>query len=187
MAVLSTIGETDRDVVVFDTGGGSTEFIFGKGRELLDRISLNLGAVQPTEKYLLSDPVTPKEVEDMLVHMKAYFKKHKIHGKADYLVGIGGTVTSMGAVKHKMVKYDPSIIQGSELTLDEVNKQIGDYSSKTIEQRREIAGLQPKRADIILAGAGIVKTIMETFQVKSFFISDRGLRHGLLYDRFLVK
>lgn len=185
LAVLSTIGNTDREVVVFDTGGGSTEFIFGKGTELLNTMSLNIGAVQPTEEYLLSDPVTNSEVETMLKHMKTYFSEHGIKGNIDYLVGIGGTVTSMGAVKHKMVKYDPTIIQGSKLTLEEVNNQIQTYSQNTIEKRKNIPGLQPKRADIILAGAGIVKTIMESFEVDYFIISDRGLRHGLLFDRFL--
>lgn len=187
LAVLSTIGNTNRDVVVFDTGGGSTEFIYGQGNTLLKRISLNIGAVQPTEKYLLSDPVKSEEVKDMLAYIKSFFKQHGISGKADYLVGIGGTVTSMGAVKHRMTKYDPTIIQGSELTLKEVNNQIQEYSNKTIEERKQIPGLQPKRADIILAGAGIVQKIMESFKVNSFFISDRGLRHGLLYDRFLMK
>ncbi|MFO7896953.1 MAG: hypothetical protein R6U84_08475 [Candidatus Cloacimonadales bacterium] len=101
------------------------------------------------------------------------------------MVGIGGTVTSMGAVMYQMKDYDPQIIQGSTLTLREVNKQIAQYQSKTIDQRKQIAGLQPKRADVILAGAIIIKSIMEILQIESFTISDRGLRHGLMFDRYL--
>lgn len=187
LAVLSTIGNTDKNVVVFDTGGGSTEFIFGKGTTLNDRISLNLGAVQPTEEYLLSNPVTESELEEMLTNMKIFFKENIPEKKANILIGIGGTVTSMGAVMHKMLKYDPDIIQGSQLTLAEVNKQITMYQRKTIEERKEIPGLQPKRADVILAGAGIIKTIMDIFKIDSFTISDRGLRHGLMFDRFFNK
>ena len=185
LAVLSTIGKTDKNVVVFDTGGGSTEFIFGKGADLNDRISLNLGAVHPTEEFLLSDPVNDKELENMLSHMSSFFKKNITNTAADHLIGIGGTVTSMGAVMHKMVKYDASVIQGSELSLNEVNAQIKDFQSRTIEERKQIPGLQPKRADVILAGAGIIKTIMTIFSVESFTISDRGLRHGLMFDRYL--
>lgn len=187
LAVLSTLENRDRDVVVFDTGGGSTEFIFGKGKELLDRISLNIGAVQPTEKFLHSDPIKPEELKDMLCYISEFFQKHNLSGRADYLIGIGGTVTTMGAVKHKMTVYDPTIIQGSPLSLAEVERQLALYSAKTVAQRKEIPGLQPKRADVILAGAGIVKTIMETFELNSFTISDRGLRHGLLFDRYLTK
>ncbi|MEA2095607.1 MAG: Ppx/GppA phosphatase family protein [Candidatus Cloacimonadota bacterium] len=185
LAVLSTIGNTDKNVVVFDTGGGSTEFIFGKGTNLNNRISLNLGAVHPTEEFLISDPVTNDELKKMQDHMLDFFGERITDKRADYLIGIGGTVTSMGAVMHKMVKYDPKIIQGSQMSLVEVKKQIKLYKNKTIEERKQIPGLQPKRADVILAGAGIINTIMEIFMIDSFTISDRGLRHGLMFDKYL--
>lgn len=185
LAVLSTIGDTDKNVVVFDTGGGSTEFIFGKGTDLNNRISLNLGAVHPTEEFLISDPVTNDELKKMQDHMMDFFGERITDKRADYLIGIGGTVTSMGAVMHKMVKYDPKIIQGSQMSLDEVKKQIKLYQNKTIEERKQIPGLQPKRADVILAGAGIINTIMKIFKIDSFTISDRGLRHGLMFDKYL--
>ena len=185
LAVLSTIGNTDKNVVVFDTGGGSTEFIFGKGTNLNNRISLNLGAVHPTEEFLISDPVTNDELKKMQDHMLDFFGERITNKRADYLIGIGGTVTSMGAVMHKMVKYDPKIIQGSQMSLEEVKRQIDLYKDKTIEERKQIPGLQPKRADVILAGAGIINTIMEIFMIDSFTISDRGLRHGLMFDKYL--
>lgn len=185
LAVLSTIGNTDQNVVVFDTGGGSTEFIFGKGTNLNNRISLNLGAVHPTEEFLISNPVKDDELKTMQDHMMDYFGERITDKRADYLIGIGGTVTSMGAVMYKMVKYDPKIIQGSQMSLDEVKKQIKLYQNKTIEERKQIPGLQPKRADVILAGAGIINTIMKIFKIDSFTISDRGLRHGLMFDKYL--
>ena len=185
LAVLSTIGNTDKNVVVFDTGGGSTEFIFGKGANLNNRISLNLGAVHPTEEFLVSDPVHNNELKKMQDHMMDFFSEKITEKKADYLIGIGGTVTSMGAVMHKMVKYDPKIIQGSQMSLEEVKRQIELYQNKTIEERKQIPGLQPKRADVILAGAGIINAIMEIFEIDSFTISDRGLRHGLMFDKYL--
>ena len=185
LAVLSTIGNTDKNVVVFDTGGGSTEFIFGKGANLNNRFSLNLGAVHPTEEFLVSDPVTNDELKKMQDHMMDFFSEKITEKKADYLIGIGGTVTSMGAVMHKMVKYDPKIIQGSQMSLEEVKRQIELYQNKTIEERKQIPGLQPKRADVILAGAGIINAIMEIFEIDSFTISDRGLRHGLMFDKYL--
>ena len=185
LAVLSTIGNTDKNVVVFDTGGGSTEFICGKGANLNNRISLNLGAVHPTEEFLVSDPVTDNELNKMQTYMMDFFSEKITNKKADYLIGIGGTVTSMGAVMYKMAKYDPKIIQGSQMFLKEVENQIDLYKNKTIEERKKIPGLQPKRADVILAGAGIISTIMKIFEINSFTISDRGLRHGLMFDKYL--
>jgi exopolyphosphatase/guanosine-5'-triphosphate,3'-diphosphate pyrophosphatase len=183
LAVLSTLGKTDKNVVVFDTGGGSTEFIFGSGLEYENKISLNLGAVSPTEEFL-SDPPQQEEVERMLTKMRGFFEQSISREKVDYLVGIGGTVTSMGAVMHRMEKYDAEVIQGTKITLEEVNRQLKQYSSMRVAERMGIAGLQPKRADVILAGAGIVKTIMEILDIESLTVSDRGLRHGIMFDRF---
>ena len=187
LAILSTLGIEAKNVIVFDTGGGSTEFIFGAGTKLKNRISLNIGAVYPTEKFLVSDPVTDEELKMTTDYVKNFFSEHNLSGNPDVLFGIGGTVTSLGAVKHKMEKYNPQIIQGSKMELEEVERQIALYKNKTIAERRKIVGLQPKRADVILAGAIIVKTIMETFGKHEFIISDRGLRHGLMFDKYIAR
>jgi exopolyphosphatase/guanosine-5'-triphosphate,3'-diphosphate pyrophosphatase len=83
-----------------------------------------------------------------------------------------------------MAKYDPDVIQGTTLHRSEIERQIEMYRSMPLEARREIIGLQPKRADVILAGACIVRTIMDKLGKDSLTVSDRGLRHGLLVDRF---
>jgi exopolyphosphatase/guanosine-5'-triphosphate,3'-diphosphate pyrophosphatase len=183
LAVLSGLPVQEGELVIFDTGGGSTEFIFGQGKELKNRMSVNLGAVLITEKHLSDDPVKPGAVQAALAEIKDTFDNAQVNGNPVQLVGMGGTVTSMGAVKHKMVKYDPDVIQGSELTLADVEEQINDYSARTLEKRREIPGLQPKRADVILAGACILKDILSRMNADRLVISDRGLRHGLLFDQ----
>lgn len=187
LAILSGLPLQDGELVVFDTGGGSTEFIFGKGTEVIKRFSVNLGAVRITENYLKSDPVTPDEVQAALAQIDKEFAEAGVNGHPTQLVGMGGTVTSMGAVKHKMVKYDPDVIQGSTLTRADIQEQIAEYSRRTIEQRKELPGLQPKRADVILAGACILDTITRRLGADSLTISDRGLRHGLAYDLFQKK
>ena len=184
LAVLSGLPLQGGDLVVFDTGGGSTEFIFGHGTQLVKRFSVNLGAVRITENYLTSDPVTPEQVSAAIAQIDKEFAVAGVEGHPDQLVGMGGTVTSMGAVKHKMIKYDPDVIQGSTLTKADISEQIGDYSTRTIEQRKELPGLQPKRADVILAGACILDVITSRLGVDKLTISDRGLRHGLAFDLF---
>lgn len=185
LATISTLAIDDKDILVFDTGGGSTEFIYGKGEKIKERFSLNIGAVQPTEKYLKSDPVTVEEWEKLNAVVEGFLKEHLPDRQVDQIVGIGGTVTSMGAIKYHMLKYDAEKIQGSEMTLADVQEQIQTFREKTIQQRRDIAGLQPKRADVILAGATIVKNILELNHKDRFVLSDRGLRHGIIFNEML--
>ena len=97
---------------------------------------------------------------------------------------MGGAITNMAAVKHELAKYDPNVIQGSMIERAEVERQIELYRAKSLDERRTIVGLQPKRADVILAGVCIVKTVMEKLRKDKLSVSDRGLRHGLLIDRF---
>ncbi|HYW68712.1 MAG TPA: Ppx/GppA family phosphatase [bacterium] len=182
LAVLSGLGTAEGRVVVFDTGGGSTEFIFGEGEGIRERFSLNVGSRQPTEEFCKSDPVTESELGAMLDSLDGEFDRLK--EGVDSLVGMGGTVTSLGAVQHQMKVYDPDVIQGSVLTLGEVERQMEMYRSRTIDGRRETVGLMPKRADVILAGAAIVMTVMRKLGANELTISDRGLRHGLFYDRY---
>ena len=127
---------------------------------------------------------TPEQVSAAIAQIDKEFAAAGVEGHPDQLVGMGGTVTSMGAVKHKMIKYDPDVIQGSTLTKADISEQIGDYSTRTIEQRKELPGLQPKRADVILAGACILNVITSRLGVDKLTISDRGLRHGLAFDLF---
>ncbi len=184
IAVKSGIGLERGNLVIFDTGGGSTEFIFGKDEQVEKRFSLNVGAVRFTEHVLTSDPVTQAELDQTVAAIEKDFEELQFDGSVDALVGMGGTVTNLSAVKHKMTDYDPDVIQGSTLKLAEIERQIAMYASKTIAERRKIAGLQPKRADVILAGTLIVSAIMKKAGAQSFTVSDRGLRHGLIVDRF---
>lgn len=184
LAARSGLALQGGELVVFDTGGGSTEFIFGRGAEVVRRFSVNLGAVRITENYLKSDPTAPDEVEAALAQIDREFAQAGVGGRPAQLVGIGGTVTSMSAVKHKMARYDPDVIQGSTLTRADIQAQISGYSAKTIQERRTIPGLHPRRADVILAGACILDVITRRLNADSLTVSYRGLRHGLAYDLF---
>ncbi len=183
LAVLSGLGTGEGRVVVFDTGGGSTEFIFGDGEDIRDRYSLDVGSRQPTEEFCTSDPVTEDELAAMVAYLEGEFAR--LEPGVDSLVGMGGTLTSLGAVHHEMKVYDADVIQGSVLTLAEVERQVKMFRSLTVARRRETVGLMPKRADVILAGAAIVMTVMRKLGATELTISDRGLRHGLFYDRYV--
>jgi exopolyphosphatase/guanosine-5'-triphosphate,3'-diphosphate pyrophosphatase len=102
----------------------------------------------------------------------------------EILVGMGGAVTNLTAVSLSMEIYDPDAIQGAVLEVAEIERQIEMYASMDADARRSIIGLQPNRAPVILAGALIVRTVMEKLGRESLIVSDRGLRHGLIRELF---
>jgi len=184
IAVKSGLGLADGSLTIFDTGGGSSQFTFGHGSIVDERFSVNVGAVRFTEDYRLDGVVSPEQLQAALHAIAADLSRLDGRSSPDHLVGMGGANTNIAAVKHKMAKYDPDVIQGSVLERAEVERQIELYRTSSLDDRRKIVGLQPKRADVILAGACIVKTVMDKLKKDKMSISDRGLRHGLLIDRF---
>ena len=84
----------------------------------------------------------------------------------------------------RLEQYDPEAVQGAVLGRADVDRQIELLRTRDVDARREIVGLQPKRADVILAGACVVRTVMDKLAQDSLTVSDRGLRHGVLLERF---
>jgi exopolyphosphatase/guanosine-5'-triphosphate,3'-diphosphate pyrophosphatase len=183
LAVKAALGQTTGSLVVFDTGGGSSQFTFGHDDRIDERFSVNVGAVRFTERYGLDGAVG----EDVVAQAQAGIAADLgLDGRPspDQLVGMGGAVTNIAAVKHQLAKYDPAVIQGTVLTAAEVDRQIELYRTRSADERREIVGLQPNRAEVILAGACVVGTVMAKLDGDSLTVSDRGLRHGVLVERF---
>ena len=187
LAVLSGLPVFEEKIVIFDTGGGSTEFVFGEGNKVNKRFSIDIGSLRITEKFFKKDPVPEGDIARAVEEIESVFNRYDVKGEVSQLVGMGGTITSMGSVKHKMEQYDRKKIQGSKLTMDDIEEQILDYGKKTIEERRKIVGLQPKRADVILAGSLILRGILRQLGAGEVTISDKGIRHGLAFDRFVKK
>jgi len=184
LAVKSGLGLAEGSLAIFDTGGGSTQFTFGRASVVEERFSLNVGSVRYTEQYGLGGMVPPVQLRATLDAIAADLARLGTERSPDVLVGMGGAITNIAAVKHGLAKYDPNIVQGSVIERAEIERQIELYRSRSLEDRRTIVGLQPKRADVILAGACIVKTVMDKLSKDKLSVSDRGLRHGLLIDRF---
>jgi len=170
--------------VIFDTGGGSSQFTFGRGNAVTERFSLNVGAVRFAEDHGLAGTVSPAALQRAMDAIGAELSRLDAAAAPDVLVGMGGAVTNLTAVMLGLRVYDPDAVQGAALTGHEVDRQIELYRSQSTEERRRIVGLQPKRAEVILAGACIVRTVMRKLRKDELTVSDRGLRHGLLIDRF---
>ncbi len=184
LAVVAWLGLAEDPVVVFDTGGGSSQFTFGRGTAVDERFSVDVGAVRYTDRFGLAKAVAPEVVRDVLAALATDLGRLDGRPAPHALVGMGGAVTNITAVMHGLATYDPDVVQGSVLPRDEIDRQIALYAVRDAEARRAIAGLQPKRAEVILAGACIIRTIMEKLGARSMTVSDRGLRHGVLVERF---
>lgn len=171
-------------LVVFDTGGGSTQFTFGQGAKVDEQFSVDVGAVRYTERFGLAGAVDLSVLRDAFAAIAADLSRIDKRPRPEALVALGGAVTNIAAVKHGLSKYDPNIVQGTVLDRAEIDRQIEMYRTCDATQRRSIVGLQPKRAEVILAGACIVKTVMDKLGQEALRVSDRGLRHGVLAERF---
>jgi exopolyphosphatase / guanosine-5'-triphosphate,3'-diphosphate pyrophosphatase len=186
LAVQRGLSLVGKELLVIDIGGGSTELIRGNGSGVLNAFSFNLGSVRLTERYLHSDPVQPEEVFEMTEAIDRELSLVEERGvRADStvtLVGIAGTFTTLAAMEKKLERYSHSQVHGSALTLEEVRRQILTLREKTIAERKRIVGLEPKRADVIFAGASLLERIMTSWQTQTVIVSDQGVRYGLLHE-----
>lgn len=183
-AVSGIPGADVADLLVFDTGGGSTEFVYGRSGAIDRRFSLDVGSLRITELYLTPTPVPPERLNEARAAIRRELADGGVTGPVELLVGMGGNVTSLVSVKLGMAVYDRDAIQGAVLALDEVRRQVAAYASQTMEERRRTVGLVPQRADVILAGACIVEAIMELCGRDRCSVSDRGIRHGMMARLF---
>lgn len=183
-ATTAALGPMAGSIVVFDTGGGSSQFTFGHGADVDERFSVDVGAGRYAERFGLDAAVSQNVVTEAMAAIARDLSRLDDRQEPDALVGMGGGITNITAVSIAMEEYDPARVQGATVTADEIDRQIELYRSRSADERRKIIGLQPKRAEVILAGACIVRTVLKKLGKTSLTVSDRGLRHGLLAERF---
>ena len=171
-------------VVVFDTGGGSSQFTFAADGDIEEQFSLNVGAARITERFGLDGAVSEQTLAEAMDAVAGDLAQLDDRPVPEAIVGLGGANTNLAAVKLGLETYDPDAVQGTVLDVTEIERQLELYRACSAEERRSIAGLQPKRAEVILGGACIVRTVLELLGAQSLTVSDRGLRHGLLAERF---
>jgi exopolyphosphatase/guanosine-5'-triphosphate,3'-diphosphate pyrophosphatase len=187
LAYLAATSELDvgrGSLVVFDTGGGSSEFTFGQAGRVEERFSVDVGAARYTERFGLEGVVSEDTLAQALEAVAADLERLDGRQRPSALVGLGGALTNLASVRHGLATYDADVVQGTVLDRAEVERQIELYRTRTADQRREVVGLQPARAEVILAGACIVRTVLDKLHCGELTVSDRGLRHGLLVERF---
>lgn len=183
LAVAKDLKEVKEPILVVDVGGGSTEFILGKDDQISQWISLPLGSVRFTEKFLLSDPVQEGEWQRMGSEIHKLLIEIPPSQEPLSMVAVGGTATTLASVEQGLKEFVSEKIHHFVLKKEALRDQLLLYRSKTIDERKKIPGLPIPRADVILAGGAILYMTMEKFGCPSVLISCHGVRYGLLYKR----
>ena len=175
------------DVMMFDSGGGSTEFVLGRDGKVNKITSVPIGAVNLSEKFfnIYDSPIKKSFCDEAVEYAKNLLFENKINEFISnennvQIIGVGGGIVTMAGVKFACESFMPSKLHGSILNIRDVNTQIKMYASLNLKERQNVIGLPASRADIILGSASIVKAVFEIFQAKSCIVSINGLRHGLL-------
>lgn len=172
-------------LLVVDIGGGSTEFIYGNPAGHVEfRHSFDVGAVRLTERFVKSDPVSAEDRARVESALREAFVKLPPPPPGAMMVGVAGTVTTLYAIQHAIDPYDATCVHGGSLSRGELTSLVDRLCQLPLERRRELPGLQPKRADVIPAGALILLEAVKALGLSECRVSDRGLRWGLLAHRF---
>ena len=174
-----------RRLLAIDIGGGSTEFILAKGDVIEGIVSTGLGVVKLTEQYLVSDPPTVGELRRVkeVVGTRIDRLRLELPGREEaQFVGTAGTVTTLAAIDLALVTYDRQKIHGHCLGLSRIVELLDRLAALPLRERRRIPGLEPGRADIIVAGGAILAVSMERLGYHELRVSDDGLREGILLD-----
>ena len=172
-------------LTVIDIGGGSTEIVIATRGVVKHNASLPLGSVRLTERFIRHDPPRPDELAAVADTVDAALAGVPFPVPAAQpvtLVGVAGTVTSLAAMAEALSSYDPARVHGYRLSREALAEQIARLRVGTQAARERIVGLDPRRADVILAGALILERIAMAARVTEVRVSDRGIRWGLVHE-----
>lgn len=190
LAVAEVTDFNQRRALIIDIGGGSTELIITDGTEPQLLLSLRLGAVRLTEKFITTDPISDKERENLVTTIRADITRAVSQIKEvgfDFVVGTSGTILNM---TDSILQLD-AVESGEELDYQAFNrtvtlKQIAKFNRNlarlNVKKRGLVPGLEPKRADIVIAGGLLLETLLSELDAADITSCDWALREGVVLD-----
>jgi exopolyphosphatase/guanosine-5'-triphosphate,3'-diphosphate pyrophosphatase len=188
----------EHPLMLLDVGGGSTEFVVGLGKQKLFEKSFPLGTVRLLEQLAPPDPPRHEDLAGCRRWLKEFLETNARPALAPVLestarqlgrqrsflvVGTGGTASILACMESKLETFDRARLEATRLSLARLRALTEQLWGLPLEQRKQLVGLPPNRADVILMGAAIFETIMEQFAFSELRISTRGLRFAALLDR----
>jgi len=174
--------ETRHDMLLFDIGGGSTEFIRAADGKSRDAISRKLGVVRLVEAHLRSDPPSPEDYAAMVAAADAHLAEvEAFWGDRDvtkHLVGTAGTVTTLAATELDLCPYDANVINNHRMPLATFMALRDRLLAMTHDDRQAIRAIEPGRADLIVAGLAIIEAVLTRWNFDELIVVDAGLLEG---------
>ncbi|MBW2477529.1 MAG: Ppx/GppA family phosphatase [Deltaproteobacteria bacterium] len=170
--------------VLIDIGGGSIEVITAVGSHIEEIHSLELGAVFLTERFLRKDPIPAEDMRRLRKHLCKCIRKTlgDVRFSPHCLIGSGGTITNIGSMVMARRKEQYDTVHAYDVLHSEVVHQLAMLQRKSFKERRTVSGLNPERADIIVAGVAAVDALMRHFDTNLLKINAGGIREGLIID-----
>ncbi|MEU0547401.1 Ppx/GppA phosphatase family protein [Micromonospora sp. NPDC005979] len=184
-AVRGLPADAKEPFLVVDIGGGSTEFVVGDRAGVRSAISVDIGCVRMTERHLAGDPPTPEQVAAAEADIAAVVDRAlaAVPGReAATLVGLAGSVTTVVAIAEGLRGYEPERIHHARVSYEAVARVTADLLERTSAQRLEIPVMHPGRADVIGAGALVLRVIMERAGMPSVVASEHDILDGIAWS-----
>ena len=192
LGVLSGMPFGDRPHLLLDIGGGSTELILADGRDARALTSTRVGAVRLQRDFVRDDPMPAQRrsflqafIQGSLEPAVDKVRRRIKPGETPVLVATSGTAMAIGSLAASEEERPPRKLHGYRVTRQSLNKVVDRLITMTPAQRRELAPINDRRAEIIVPGALILQTTMKMLGVEEFVLSERALREGLIVDWML--
>jgi exopolyphosphatase/guanosine-5'-triphosphate,3'-diphosphate pyrophosphatase len=173
----------DKKILVFDIGGGSTEFILSEGKNIASVCGTSMGVVRLTEKFITRHPVDEGEYAALVSHIQEELSRVREKLSAfspEVVIGTAGTVTTLAALDMNMFPYDPEKIHGTVLPLERILGLQDRLKQMSLEERLKWRALEKGREDLIIAGTALVIQTLLVFDCDFLTISEYSLREGLI-------
>jgi exopolyphosphatase/guanosine-5'-triphosphate,3'-diphosphate pyrophosphatase len=183
---VADLDPSEGPFLVLDIGGGSTELVTGDGPDDpdLDAVSLQLGCVRLSERFLTDDPPTPAQLAAARAEADAQLENavaaHPSFSTANRLVGLAGTVSTLASVHQGLTVYDRDLVHHTVLTVDDVRRWAHTLGAETVEDRLARPGMVPGRQDVIVGGALILDAVMERMGFVECLVSEADILDGLV-------
>ncbi len=176
------IREMGSAFLVIDIGGGSTEIIFGDKTTPTTMKSYPLGSVRLFETFFESDPPPSRDIGTLQLHIRRVLESglDASLGAQVVPIAVAGTACTLAAVMLALETYDPKRVHLSDLTYDNVLELLDKFASLPLPQREKLTGIEPGRADVIIAGTALLSEIMDYFSLTHVIVSERDLLDGMV-------
>jgi exopolyphosphatase/guanosine-5'-triphosphate,3'-diphosphate pyrophosphatase len=191
LAVSEVTDFNDRRALIIDIGGGSTEFIVTDGNENQLLLSVRLGAVRLAEKFIASDPISPRDLERLTSAIRSDLTRAiwEINSTGfDFVIGTSGTVLDLANAIVQAESPQPTLARAGiepfseTVSLEQISRMNRRLSKMTLKQRSRVPGIERRRADIIIAGGALLHGILAELKVEQITTCDWALREGIILD-----